>query len=93
LKVLLDTCVWGGARDELRALGHDVVWSGDWDQDTGDDEILSRAFAESRVLSARAQGRLIAQVDQYGPDLLQGAIVTAEPGRLRIRPPDRDEVP
>jgi hypothetical protein len=31
MKVLLDTCVWGGAAAELRAVGHDVVWAGDWD--------------------------------------------------------------
>lgn len=50
MKVLLDSCVWGGARDELRALGHEVVWAGDWDKDPGDAEILAIAFAEERVL-------------------------------------------
>jgi hypothetical protein len=27
--LLLDTCVWGGANDELPATGHDVLWTGD----------------------------------------------------------------
>lgn len=50
MKLLLDACVWGGAREELRALGHDVVWAGDWPEDPGDAEILARAHAEGRVL-------------------------------------------
>ncbi len=29
MKLLLDTCVWGGARKDLEAFGHDVVWTGD----------------------------------------------------------------
>lgn len=48
--VLLDTCVWGGVRAELSALGHDVNWSGDWECDPGDLAILETAFAESRIL-------------------------------------------
>ena len=50
MKLLLDTCVWGGARTELIAAGHDVVWAGDWPQDPGDEEIMSRAAQEGRVL-------------------------------------------
>jgi hypothetical protein len=26
MKLLLDTCVWGGAIKTLEASGHDVVW-------------------------------------------------------------------
>lgn len=43
MKVMLDTCVWGRAVEVLRSAGHDVVWTGDWDRDPGDAEILSRA--------------------------------------------------
>jgi predicted nuclease of predicted toxin-antitoxin system len=50
LKVLLDTCDWGGARKPLEGAGHDVVWAGEWPQDPGDEEILRRAHQESRVL-------------------------------------------
>ena len=50
MKLLLDACVWGGMAKRLRAAGHDVVWSGDWPADPGDEEILARAFAEGRVL-------------------------------------------
>jgi hypothetical protein len=28
MKILLDTCVWGGARKDLEAVGHDVVGQG-----------------------------------------------------------------
>jgi predicted nuclease of predicted toxin-antitoxin system len=50
LKVLLDSCVWGGVRKALSDAGHDVVWAGDWKTDPGDEEILHRAHQETRVL-------------------------------------------
>lgn len=50
MNLLLDTCVWGGAKNILREAGHDVVWAGDWDEDPGDEEILERANREQRVL-------------------------------------------
>jgi len=50
MRVLLDSCVWGGARADLAGAGVDVVWAGDWDQDPGDEEILARAYAEGRIL-------------------------------------------
>jgi hypothetical protein len=36
MKILLDACVWGRAKEELAQGGHDVVWAGDWDEDPGD---------------------------------------------------------
>ena len=51
MKVLLDSCVAAQAPDVVRLAGHDVTWAGDWPKDPGDDEILARAFAESRVLA------------------------------------------
>ena len=50
MRLLLDTCVWGGACKGLRANGHDVVWAGEWPEDPGDEEILHRAYREERVL-------------------------------------------
>jgi len=50
LKVLLDSCVWGGVRKALSDAGHDVVWAGDWTKDPGDQETLDRAHQEQRVL-------------------------------------------
>ena len=47
---MLDTCVWGGTKAALLAAGHDVIWSGDWERDPGDEEILEIAQRESRVL-------------------------------------------
>jgi predicted nuclease of predicted toxin-antitoxin system len=114
MKVLLDTCVWGGAAKEIRDAGDDTVWAGDWTEDPGDEEILARAYSEDRILvtldkdfgelaivfgkphsgvvrlvnfRARQQAAVCLQVlTEHGTELLSGAIVTAMPGRLRIRP-------
>jgi predicted nuclease of predicted toxin-antitoxin system len=50
VKLLLDACVWGGAKETLAALGHDVIWAGDWSTDPGDESLLSTANLEQRVL-------------------------------------------
>ena len=50
MKVLLDSCVWGGAMDDIVAAGHDVVWAGAWEPDPGDTVILAFAHAQGRVL-------------------------------------------
>jgi predicted nuclease of predicted toxin-antitoxin system len=50
MKVLLDTCVWGGATSELIHLGYDVWWTGELPADPGDDEILAIAKKEGRIL-------------------------------------------
>jgi predicted nuclease of predicted toxin-antitoxin system len=50
MKVLLDSCVWGGAREVIAASGHDVQWVGDWEGDPGDSAILNLAHTEGRVL-------------------------------------------
>lgn len=49
MRILLDTCVWSGAKAELIRSGHDVVWAGDWPEDPGDDVILARAHREGRL--------------------------------------------
>jgi predicted nuclease of predicted toxin-antitoxin system len=107
--------VWGGAADRLRAAGHDVVWSGNWPVDPGDEEILARALADGRVLvtldkdfgelaivrelphagilrlvglAARQQAEVTLKVlEVHASHLAEGAIVTAETGRLRVRLP------
>jgi predicted nuclease of predicted toxin-antitoxin system len=113
MKLLLDTCVWGPASQELRSAGHDVVWAGEWREDPGDEEILELAYLESRILVTldkdfgelavvygQPHAGIIRLVDfkstdqaevylkvlsLYAQQLRKGAIVTAEPGRLRIR--------
>ncbi len=50
MKVLLDTCVFGGAVEDLRRAGHEVTWSGAWERDPGDEELLTFAFREGRVV-------------------------------------------
>jgi predicted nuclease of predicted toxin-antitoxin system len=115
MKLLLDSCVWGKARHELEAAGHDVVWSGDWKTDPGDEEILALAHAQNRTLvtldkdfgelailhgrphcgilrlvgfSAHQQAAACLHVLLgHETELASGAIITAEPGRVRIRLP------
>ena len=50
MRVLLDSCVWGGAVDVLRAAGHEVDWVGWWAAGPGDEEILRHAAAAGQVL-------------------------------------------
>jgi predicted nuclease of predicted toxin-antitoxin system len=115
MKILLDTCVWGGAKAELQANGHDVVWTGDLAADPGDEAILAQAHQEGRILitldkdfgelaivhakphcgivrlvniRAKQQASMCeAVLAKHADELLLGAIVTAEPGRLRVHPP------
>ena len=78
MRILLDTCVSGGARAEIASAGHDVLWTGDRGEDPGDEEILAQAHAEGRVLVT---------LDKDFGELTAGAIVTVEPGRARVRTP------
>lgn len=41
MKVLLDTCVGDGVWDELITAGYDVIWSRDWIENPGDEQILT----------------------------------------------------
>ena len=50
MRLLLDTCVWGGVAEELVSAGHDAIRAGGWDTDPGDQEILEIANRDSRVL-------------------------------------------
>ncbi|MBI4870432.1 MAG: DUF5615 family PIN-like protein [Candidatus Riflebacteria bacterium] len=114
MRLLLDTCVWGGTAMWLRTAGHDVVWAGDWQEDPGDEAILARARAQRRILvtldkdfgemavvrglphfgivrlvglASRDQGRnCLTALEAYEKALQEGAIVTVERGRTRLRP-------
>lgn len=114
MRVLLDTCVWGGAQTALTDAGHAVQWIGELPEDPGDKAILAQAWAEKQVLvtldkdfgelavvrgmphtgiirlvgvSAIRQGPLcVLRLENYGDELASGAIVTADPGRVWIRP-------
>jgi predicted nuclease of predicted toxin-antitoxin system len=112
VQVLLDGCVWGGARDALAAAGHDVESTADWPKDPGDAEVLAHAHRNGQVLitldkdfgeiaivrrqphsgivrlvTLRAEQQGLVSVEalaRYGQDLSRGAIVTVEPGRVRV---------
>ena len=114
MKLLLDTCIAGGAVAPLMAAGHDVIWAGGWLVDPGDDEILARASHEDRILitldkdfgelavvreqahagiirlvilsASQQSAACVMALNRYGTELQSGAIVTVEPGRIRIRP-------
>ena len=89
MKLLLDTCVWGKAQHALAEAGHDIEWAGDWEEDPGDEEILARADRDGRILVTLDKDfaeLCLRALELYGKELLRGAVVTAEPGRFRVRP-------
>lgn len=116
MKLLLDTCVWGRASEPLQKAGHNVEWTGDWERDPGDREILEYANKQGRVLvtldkdfgeraivfgephsgiirlvgiAAREQADYcLAVLRKYEPELIQGAIITVDSNRTRIRMSD-----
>jgi predicted nuclease of predicted toxin-antitoxin system len=113
MRVLLDSCMSGLVRDQLRDHGWDVVWSGEFENDPGDDELLALALRERRILVTLDKdfGELVVlkqrphsgvlrlvgmrtsehsrvcrtALDIYQAELTQGALVTVEPGRVRVR--------
>ncbi len=50
MKIVLDTCVWGGVRIALAEASHDVIWIGDWEKDPGDAAILDFSYRDKRIL-------------------------------------------
>lgn len=50
MKVVLDSCVWGGAASAITAAGHEVEWVGNWPTDPGDEKILAHSAANGAVL-------------------------------------------
>jgi len=113
MNILLDSCVWGGAKQALEAAGYNTKWAGDLTHDPGDEVILKTAHEEKRILitldkdfgtlaivhdkphsgiirlvgySALHHGPVSVKVlHKYGHELKNGAIVTVEKNRVRIR--------
>ncbi|MCC5805106.1 MAG: DUF5615 family PIN-like protein [Opitutales bacterium] len=113
-RILLDTCVWGGALQPLSDAGHDVIWSGNWSSDPGDEAILKFAYESNRILVTldkdfgelailkglphrgliRLSGFRVSLISsvvdhlvgRFAADLKTGALITADPLRVRIRP-------
>lgn len=50
MNILLDSCVWGGAKAILEATGYNTKWVGDLTKDPGDEAILNAAYKEQKVL-------------------------------------------
>ena len=113
-RLLLDTCVWGGAVSFLVDHEHDVIWTGTWEIDPGDTVILNFAHSEKRILVTldkdfgepailkglphsgiiRLARFRVSQMAtsihylacHYESELGAGAIITADPERVRVRP-------
>jgi predicted nuclease of predicted toxin-antitoxin system len=68
MKILLDSCVWGGAKKVLETSGYDTKWTGDLTQDPGDAAILNIAYQEQRVLVTLDKdfGKLAIPLDSRG---------------------------
>ena len=49
MKILLDSCIWGGAKDSLEKAGFDVLWVGDFLRDPGDEATMNISVKEERV--------------------------------------------
>ena len=73
--------MWPRTAEALQAAGHDVVWVGDWPRDPGDRSILEAAYNDGRIL--------VTLDKDFGDELAAGAIITADPNRIRVRPPAR----
>ena len=50
MKVLLDSCIWGGVKPVLQEADYDTVWVRDFLSDPGDEVIIALAYQEDRVL-------------------------------------------
>ncbi len=50
MRLLVDSCVAESVYDELLDAGYDAEWTGDWDEDAGDREILRIAHTEGRIV-------------------------------------------
>jgi predicted nuclease of predicted toxin-antitoxin system len=50
MKILLDSCIAGTVFHQLSQAGYDVIWTGNWLEDPGDETILAYAYQEGRIL-------------------------------------------
>ena len=50
MKILLDSCVWGGVKPAIVAEGYEVFWVGELTEDPGDEAIIQFAFREHQIL-------------------------------------------
>jgi predicted nuclease of predicted toxin-antitoxin system len=50
LRILLDSCIWPGAIQDIARAGHDVDWVGHWTSDPGDADILAHAVRHAQVV-------------------------------------------
>jgi predicted nuclease of predicted toxin-antitoxin system len=107
VKLLVDACVAASAKIALARAGHEAESVADWDQDPGDLAILAHATKHQqsvitllphrgilRLVDIRAANHgpaAVAAIDAHGAALVKGAIVTVEPGRVRVRPPESDD--
>lgn len=80
MRLLLDSCVWQPAAEELRAAAHDVDSVGDWGDDPGDDAILQRSTADNRILVTLDKdfGELVFVMGHEHPGILRLVNIRAD---------------
>ncbi|MEM7108257.1 MAG: DUF5615 family PIN-like protein [Bacteroidota bacterium] len=49
MKVIVDSCIWGGTMSALQNSGYDSIWVGNFLEDPGDEEILNLAYKQNRI--------------------------------------------
>ncbi len=49
MRILLDTCVWGGVSSTLKAAGYNVVWVEEWETNPDNESILVIVYRETRT--------------------------------------------
>jgi predicted nuclease of predicted toxin-antitoxin system len=50
MKVLLDSCIWSGAKKNLVEASFDTIWVGDFLKDPGDEAIMEFSCREGRII-------------------------------------------
>jgi len=74
VRILLDACVWGGARTVLAAAGHDVGG------------VPHSGIIRLVGIPARRQGEYcLRAIKRYSTELADGALLTLDRRRVRIR--------
>ena len=87
MKILLDSCIWGGAKIDLEKAGNDTKWVGDF--------LLAifKAVPHFGIIrlvnfSARQHGIVTIEIlNQYKEELKQKAIITVDTSKVRLRIP------
>jgi predicted nuclease of predicted toxin-antitoxin system len=86
MRLLLDTCMWGGTVSALAAAGHDVDYAGNWERDPGDEAILRAAHEAERIVITLDKGfgelAVVKGHTHSGIIRIVGGTVTSHAGKI-----------